>query len=60
MDRVPAPAGNAVMFRYAGLIFGDPTSGLLGQLLQSRKKAGGLFMLLTVDAGPCLFPMVFS
>ncbi len=41
-------AGNAVMFCYLGLIFGDFSSGFLSQVLQSRKKAIGLFMLLTV------------
>lgn len=41
-------AGNAVMFCYLGLIFGDFSSGFLSQLLQSRKKAITLFMLMTV------------
>ena len=50
----PVAAGNAVMFCYVGLIFGDLTSGLMSQLLQSRKKAVGLFMLLTV-AGIALY-----
>ncbi len=44
----PVSAGNAVMFCYVGLIFGDLTSGLISQLLKSRKKAVGLFMLLTM------------
>jgi MFS family permease len=44
----PVSAGNAVMFCYLGLIFGDFGSGVLSQLLQSRKKAIGLFMLFTV------------
>jgi len=44
----PISAGNAVMLCYLGLIFGDFSSGFLSQLLQSRKKAIGLFMLLTV------------
>jgi MFS family permease len=47
-------AGNAVMFCYLGLIFGDFSSGFLSQLLQSRKKAITLFMLLTV-AGIALY-----
>lgn len=50
----PVSAGNAVMFCYLGLIFGDLTSGLLSQLFESRKKAVGLFMLLTV-AGIALY-----
>lgn len=43
-------AGNAVMFCYLGLVFGDLTSGLLSQLLQSRKKAVFLFMIMTIGA----------
>jgi hypothetical protein len=31
-------AGNAVMFCYLGLVFGDFTSGVMSQLLQSRRK----------------------
>jgi MFS family permease len=50
----PVSAGNAVMFCYLGLIFGDFSSGFLSQLLQSRKKAITLFMLLTV-AGIALY-----
>jgi len=46
----PVSAGNAVMFCYLGLVFGDLSSGLLSQLLQSRKKVILLFMLLTVGA----------
>ena len=41
-------AGNAVMYCYLGLIFGDLSSGLLSQALKSRKKAILLFMLLTI------------
>jgi len=47
-------AGNAVMFCYVGLIFGDFASGLISQLLKSRKKAIGLFMVLTM-AGVALY-----
>jgi len=50
----PISAGNAVMFCYLGLIFGDFSSGFLSQILQSRKKAITLFMLLTV-AGITLY-----
>ena len=46
----PVKAGNAVMYCYLGLVFGDLSSGLLSQLLQSRKKVILLFMLLTVGA----------
>ncbi len=43
-------AGNAVMFCYLGLIFGDLSSGLLSQVLKSRKKVVLLYMLLTIGA----------
>ena len=46
----PVSAGNAVMYCYLGLVFGDLSSGLLSQLLQSRKKVILLFMLLTVGS----------
>jgi len=46
----PVSAGNAVMYCYLGLVFGDLSSGLLSQLLKSRKKVILLFMLLTVGA----------
>jgi putative MFS transporter len=46
----PVSAGNAVMFCYLGLVFGDLSSGLLSQALKSRKKAVLLFMLLTLAA----------
>jgi putative MFS transporter len=46
----PVSAGNAVMFCYLGLIFGDLSSGLLSQLLKSRKKVVLLYMLLTIGA----------
>ncbi len=44
----PISAGNAVMYCYLGLVFGDLTSGLLSQGLRSRKKVIFLYMLLTV------------
>lgn len=43
-------AGNAVMYCYMGLVAGDLVSGLLSQLLKSRKKVVLLFLLLTVAA----------
>ncbi len=46
----PVSAGNAVMYCYLGLVFGDLSSGLLSQLLKSRKKVILLFMLLTVGS----------
>ena len=40
-------AGNAVLFSYAGILFGDLFSGLLSQKLRSRKKAVAFFMAVT-------------
>ncbi|NTU93736.1 MAG: MFS transporter [Chlorobiaceae bacterium] len=51
-------AGNAVMFCYLGLVFGDLSSGLLSQLFKSRKKAVLLFMLLTIGAVALYFSQV--
>ena len=41
-------AGDAVMFSYIGLAIGDLSSGLISQLLQSRKKVVKLFIFLTL------------
>ncbi|MDO8998689.1 MAG: MFS transporter [Bacteroidota bacterium] len=41
-------AGKAIMFAYAGITVGDIASGLISQLLKSRKKALALFLSLTV------------
>lgn len=41
-------AGNAVMFCYLGLVFGDMASGLLSQILRSRRKAVFIFISMTV------------
>lgn len=46
----PVSAGNAVMYCYLGLVFGDLSSGLISQLFKSRKKAVLLYMLLTIAA----------
>lgn len=43
-------AGNAVMYCYLGLVFGDLASGLISQLLKSRKKAVLFFLLTTIAA----------
>lgn len=40
--------GKAIMFAYLGITFGDFLSGMLSQLLKSRKKVLGLFLTLTV------------
>ena len=43
----PISPGDAVAFCYAGLVLGDFTSGLISQLLKSRRKVMMLFLLLT-------------
>jgi len=43
-------AGNAVMYCYLGLVAGDLASGILSQLLQSRKKVVLIFLLISVAA----------
>jgi len=51
----PVAAGNAVMFCYLGLVFGDLASGLLSQYFRSRRKVVGIFLLLTVMGIGCYF-----
>lgn len=43
-------AGDAVMYSYIGLAVGDLSSGLLSQLIESRKKVVRLFIFLTLAA----------
>ncbi len=43
----PVSAGEAVMFCYIGLVFGDFLSGFLSQYFRSRKKIVLLFLVLT-------------
>jgi MFS family permease len=43
-------AGNAVMFCYLGLVFGDFASGMLSQLLKSRRKVVLIFQGITIAA----------
>jgi len=43
----PVNAGKAVMFSYIGLSLGDMSSGILSQLLKSRRKTVAIFVLLT-------------
>lgn len=40
-------AGEAVMFCYIGLIFGDFTSGLLSQLIKSRRRVIFIYLFFT-------------
>jgi putative MFS transporter len=47
-------AGNAVMFTYIGLIFGDFSSGFISQLIKSRKKIVRIFIALT-----CIFIFIY-
>ncbi|MCX6350430.1 MAG: MFS transporter [Bacteroidetes bacterium] len=42
--------GKAVMFSYLGLSFGDLISGILSQILKSRKKVVIIFVLLNLTA----------
>lgn len=48
-------AGNAVMYCYLGLVAGDLASGLLSQLLRSRKRAILVFLVLTTVAVAAYF-----
>jgi putative MFS transporter len=48
-------AGNAVMYCYMGLVAGDLASGVLSQLLKSRKKVILVFLLFTVAAVAAYF-----
>lgn len=47
-------AGDAVMWSYIGLAFGDMGSGIVSQLIKSRKKIVLLFIILTF-AFVCLY-----
>ncbi len=40
--------GTAVMYTYIGLSFGDLVSGLLSQLLRSRKKVVAIYLIFTL------------
>lgn len=40
-------AGKSIMYAYLGITIGDFVSGMLSQMLKSRKKALGIFMILT-------------
>jgi putative MFS transporter len=44
----PIIAGDAVMWAYIGLAFGDMSSGVASQLYRSRKKVVFMFILLTM------------
>lgn len=53
--RGPVSAGDAVMMFYLGLVFGDLSSGLLSQLLRSRKRVVLLFVSLLALANVLYF-----
>jgi MFS family permease len=46
-DQIPDPA-KSIMFAYIGITIGDVASGLVSQLLKSRKKSLLIFLLLTI------------
>lgn len=41
-------AGKSIMYAYLGITVGDLASGLISQLMKSRKKTLGLFLLMTL------------
>ncbi len=43
----PPSTSRAILWCYAGLVVGDLSSGLLSQLLRSRKKVLGLYLVFT-------------
>ena len=43
----PPSPGRAVLFAYIGLAIGDFTSGALSQIIRSRNRVVGLFLILT-------------
>ncbi|MGE5353059.1 MAG: MFS transporter [Acidobacteriota bacterium] len=43
----PVSAGNAIMFTYLGLVFGDIISGFGSQIIKSRKKVIYTFLAMT-------------
>lgn len=47
-------SGEAIKYAYLGLVVGDLASGLLSQVLKSRKKAIGIFLVSNV-AMSCLY-----
>jgi MFS transporter, putative metabolite:H+ symporter len=49
-------SGKAIMYAYAGITIGDLVSGLMSQLLKSRKKTLLFFLILTI-LGCCLYFM---
>lgn len=53
-------AGRAILWLYSGLVLGGVGSGLLSQLLRSRRKAVGLFLALTVVGCAAYFLKVAS
>jgi putative MFS transporter len=53
-------AGDAVMFCYIGLIFGGVASGVMSQLMRSRRKVVFAFIVLTVAGIVAYFSLAAS
>lgn len=51
----PLSAGTAILYAYIGLALGDVATGLLSQVLKSRKKVLLLFLALSVIACAVMF-----
>jgi MFS transporter, putative metabolite:H+ symporter len=43
----PVSAGSGILYTYVGLIFGDLASGVLSQLIRSRRKVVFTFLIIT-------------
>ncbi len=52
--------GKAIMFAYIGITVGDFLSGMLSQLLKSRKKVLTLFLVLTIISVACYFTLAIK
>lgn len=48
-------AGKSIMYAYTGITIGDLASGLMSQLLRSRKKTLAIFLVLTAIGIACYF-----
>jgi len=59
MTELPS-SGDAVMYCYIGLSVGDLASGLLSQLIKSRKKVMGLFLGLSAICTALYFTVAGS
>jgi MFS transporter, putative metabolite:H+ symporter len=55
IDTFKPDAGKSIMYAYLGITLGDVASGLISQLLKSRKKALAIFMIMTALSIFCYF-----